>query len=154
MVPAADALPDDAVFDAPLLVWDLVRTARLVERRLIAVFDELDLSPTEFGVLNVLERGARPTQAALAREVLVRPQSMGVLVSGLLDRGLIARDGPAGRGHRSGIVLTRDGRAALARARPAVRAGNHPTVLGLDPDDAQALDRILARVRASLDAGM
>jgi DNA-binding MarR family transcriptional regulator len=140
------------VSEEPLLVWDLVRTARLVERALVAVFDDLDLSPTEFGVLDALDEDGRgPTQAELARRVLVRPQSLHTLIGSLLDRGLVVRDGPAGRGHRTGIVLTDAGRRALARARPTVRAGNHHTVLGIDGDRAAELDRILADIRAALD---
>ena len=132
-------------------MWDLVRTARLVERQLVAVFDDLDLSPTEFGVLDALEDGRGPTQAELARTVLVRPQSVSTLIGSLLERGLVVRDGPAGRGHRTGIVLTDAGRSALARARPTVRAGNHHSTLGIDDNRAAALDRILADIRAALD---
>lgn len=138
--------------ETAFIVWDLVRTARSVERRLLAVFDDLDLSPTQFGVLWALEHGQGATQAELAREVLVRPQSMTTLITSLIERAFITRDGPAGKGHRTRILITDGGRAAITRALPAVREGNRAHTLGLDDVDGDTLVRILADIRAGLEA--
>ena len=138
--------------ETAFIVWDLVRTARLVERQLLAVFDDLDLSPTQFGVLWALQRGQGATQVELAREVLVRPQSMTALITSLIERRLVARDGPAGKGHRTRIVITHSGRTAITRALPVVREGNRAHTVGLDEADAASLARILADIRDDLDA--
>nr|WP_281376519.1 MarR family transcriptional regulator [Actinomycetospora corticicola] len=112
----------------------------------------MDLTPTQFGVLRALDRGEGMSQAQLAREVLVRPQSMGVLVGDMLDRGLIERQGPGGRGRRVGLALSAHGREVLERTRPAVRDFNAPAALGLTFAQAAMLEEILDQVRRTLEA--
>ncbi|MBC8092595.1 MAG: MarR family transcriptional regulator, partial [Pseudonocardia sp.] len=80
------------------LAWRLVRTGREVERALTDTIAEHGLTTTQFGVLSLLATGADLTQSDLARAVLVRPQSVGPLITSLTERGLIARRGPDGRG--------------------------------------------------------
>ncbi|MBP2371959.1 DNA-binding MarR family transcriptional regulator [Pseudonocardia parietis] len=116
------------------------------------MFAEVGLTPTQFGVLAQLEDHEPRTQADLARGVLLRPQSMGELVESLLARGLIARDGPGGRGRRVGIRLTDAGRALLAAAWPQVRKFNAPATLGLSQPQADTLDDLLHRVRDTVGA--
>ncbi|RZT84737.1 DNA-binding MarR family transcriptional regulator [Pseudonocardia sediminis] len=145
-------MPDD---DLPL--WELIQTSHVVARGFHRVFAEAGLSATQFGVLAELEDreatgGPAPSQAELARVTLLRPQSVGELVVSLVERGLVRRDGPAGRGRRAGLELTDDGRAALHRAFPLVRAFNEPAAMGLDAGDARELTRMMRRVRETLDA--
>ena len=143
---------DDAV---PL--WELVRTAHVVARGFHRVFAEAGLTPTQFGVLAEIADRERagapsPSQAELARVVLLRPQSVGELVGDLVGRGLVRRDGPGGRGRRAGLELSADGRVALDRAWPLVRAFNAAESLGLDDDRAAELVAMLRTVRESLSA--
>ena len=134
----------------PLPAWNLMQTAHVVGLRFVEVFAAVDLTPTQFAILMYLDEDEGLTQAQLARRVLVRPQSMGTLVTTLLARGLAVRDGPGGRGRRSGLSLTDAGRAALQRAWPAVRAFNTPTALGLTTAQAAMLDESLIHVRTTL----
>lgn len=140
-----------------LIAQELVQTAHVVGLRFSELFAGLDLTPTQFAVLielEALDQGQQGlTQAELARRVLVRPQSVGVLLASLVDQGLVARDGPGGRGRRVGVSLTDGGRTALARAWPAVRAFNDPAALGLTPAEAGMLGQLLERVRAAADPG-
>ena len=132
-----------------LPAWNLVQTAHVVGLRFAEMFAAVDLTPTQFAILMHLDDDDEGlTQAQLARRVLVRPQSMGALVAALLERGLVIRDGPAGRGRRSGITLTDAGRGALQRAWPAVRALNTPAALGLTPAQAAMLDESLDHIQA------
>ncbi|GAA4774099.1 hypothetical protein GCM10023200_03230 [Actinomycetospora chlora] len=137
-----------------LTAQNLVQTAHVVGLRFAELFAAMDLTPTQFAVLLELERldedGGTLTQAELARRVLVRPQSLGVLLGSLLEQGLVARGGPGGRGRRVGIVLTDRGREVLARAWPPVRAFNRPAALGLTPAQAAMLDELLDHVRGAL----
>lgn len=131
-------------------MWTLVQVSHVVARGFTAVFAQVGLTPTQFGVLAYLADEPGLTQAELARRVLVRPQSMGELVGSLIDRGLVARDGPAGRGRRSGIVITDAGSAVLAAALPCVRAFHSPSSLGLDATEQATLDRLLHTVLSTL----
>ncbi|MFP5073028.1 MarR family winged helix-turn-helix transcriptional regulator [Pseudonocardia nantongensis] len=141
--------------DVPL--WELVRTAHLAARGFHRVFAEAGLTPTRFGVLAQLADRERtgsppPSQAELARVVMLRPQSVGELVTDLVERGLVRRDGPGGRGRRAGLELTDDGRAALDRAWPLVRAFNSASSTGLDDERAAELVAMLRTVRERLAA--
>lgn len=113
----------------------------------------VDLTPTQFAVLMHLEQGQGLSQAELARRILVRPQSMAPLVSSLIERGYIVRDGPGGRGRRAGIALTDAGREAMEHAWPAVRALNTSDAMGITPAQAAMLDEILDRIRHAIEKG-
>ncbi len=139
-----------SVADADLPLWELVQTYHVVARGFTEVFAAAGLSPTQFGVLALLAQDADLSQSDLARRVLVRTQSMGELMAGLLRRGLVERDGPGGRGRRAGWRLTEPGRHLLERTVPAVHAFNAPAAIGLDDDDAAALTRMLRTVRHTL----
>jgi len=131
-----------------LPAWNLMQTAHVVGLRFVEVFTAVGLTPTQFAILMHLDDDEGLTQAQLARRVLVRPQSMGILVTTLLARGLVVRDGPGGRGRRSGLSLTAAGQEALQRAWPAVRALNTPDALGLSPAQTALLDESLDHIRA------
>ena len=136
-----------------LPAWNLVRTAHLVGLRFVELLAAVDLSPTQFAVLMHLEQGQGLSQAELARRVLVRPQSVGTLVSSLVERGYIVREGPGGRGRRAGIAVTDAGREAMERAWPAVRALNTPDAMGITPAQAAMLEEILDHIRHMIEEG-
>ena len=125
------------------LAWRVVRTGREVERALTDTIGEHDLTTTQFGVLSLLGTGTDFTQSDLARAVLVRPQSVGPLITSLTGRGLIARRGPGGRGRRAYFDLTPAGRHLIEHAWPRVTARHSLARLGLDEHDARTLDRLL-----------
>lgn len=126
-----------------LLTWTLIRAAHPVERRLTALFAEHGLSPVQFGLLAHLSIGRASTSAQLARDVLIRPQSIAGVVDGLVDRGLVARSGPRTRGRPNPIELSGAGHALLADVWPGVLAANRPGPLGLEPPAAAELNRLL-----------
>lgn len=130
-------------------MWGLMQTAHVVGRRFTELMADVGLTPTQFAVLMHLDEQDGATQAELARAVLVSPQSIGVLLSPLLERELVVRDGPGGRGRRAGLTLTQAGRRALHRAWGPVREFNSPAALGLTPAQAAILEEILDRVRAT-----
>ena len=103
-----------------IAAWSVIRAARELARRLAEALAPLHLTPVEFGVLAQLSAADGLNQADLARAVGVRPQSMSALVTSLAGRGLIDRGPARGRGRRSRIRLTDDGRDLLAAAYPVV----------------------------------
>lgn len=133
-------------------MWNLVRTAHVASLRFAKLVGATDLTPTQFAVLVHLEDDEGPTQAELARRVLVSPQSVGALVTSLVEQGLVVRGGPGGRGRRAGIALTEAGRDVLEQTWPAVQAFNAPAALGLTPAQAAMLEESLDRIRAALES--
>lgn len=138
--------PSPADIDG-FLAWTLVRLGHGVEQVLTDSIADHGLTTRQFGVLALL--AAHPdedlSQSDLARAVLVRVQSIGPLVGSLVDRGLITRRGPGGRGRRTSFDLTADGRELLAGAWTRVTDRNDPASLGLDDDEARTLADLLQR---------
>jgi DNA-binding MarR family transcriptional regulator len=134
--------------DVPL--WELIQTSWVVARGFTDVFAEAGLSPGQFGVLQALAEQDRLTQAELARQLMMRPQSVNEVVASLLHRDLVRRDGPAGRGRRAGLTLTALGRDTLRRAWPGVRAFNSPDATGLTAEETATLVHLLQTVRSTL----
>ncbi|WP_432497737.1 MarR family winged helix-turn-helix transcriptional regulator [Kineococcus gypseus] len=129
-----------------LVSWSLIRAAHRVERRLTEVFADHGLSPVQFGVLCHLAAGTSPTQAQLARAVLVRPQSLSGVLDGLVERGLVGRRTERAKGRRNPLALTSAGHDLLAVVWPAVREADGPGRLGLGAAEAAELNRVLLRV--------
>lgn len=136
-------------YDLP--AWTLVQTYHRVARRFTEVFAEAGLTPHQFGVLVQLTIQPGASQAALARAVLVTPQSMGPLLQQMTDSGLVRRVAPAVRGAAATVELTNHGRRVLAATYPAIGAINEPAALGLTVAQAGELNRLLHRVLAHLD---
>ena len=128
---------------AELPAWTLVRAYHAVAQGFNATFAEHRLTPVQFGVLAQLSAVEHLTQSEVARRVLIRPPSMGELTAILVDRGLLFRHGPGGRGRRVPLALTDNGRALLARASASVRAFNDPSALGLTAEEAVTLNALL-----------
>lgn len=129
-----------------LVTWTLVRAAHRVERMLTELFASHGLTPTQFGVLATLAVGEPVTQADLARSILVRPQSMDALITGLVGRGLLVRTGRRGRGRPNPIALSRDGAELLAEIWPDVQAANDLGPLGLTEAQTAELNNRLHTV--------
>jgi DNA-binding MarR family transcriptional regulator len=134
--------------DLPL--WELVQTYFVVARGFAEVFAAERLTPTQFGVLATLADGEDLSQSELARVLMVRPQSLADVAVPLIERGLVERDGPGGRGRRAALRATDEGRAVLGRVLPAVAAFNAPETSGLTTAEAVELTRLLRAVRAAL----
>lgn len=126
-----------------LVSWTVIRAAHRMERLLAELFAGFGLSPVQFGVLSYLATEAPFTQAALARAVLVRPQSIAGVLDNLVERGLVARQSGRARGRRNPLSLTPEGRLLLERVWPALRSANEPRRWGMDDSDAGELNRIL-----------
>lgn len=129
-----------------LVTWTLIRAAHRAQRELTQLFADHGLSPVQFGVLSHLATGESFTQARLAREVLVRPQSLSGVLDGLVARGLVAREEDRGKGRRNPLVLTAAGQDLLAAVWPRLQDANRPDQLGLAPHEAAALNDVLLRL--------
>ena len=126
-----------------LVTWSLIRAAHRAERRLTSLLADQGLTPVQFGVLAYLATGESFTQAQLARAVLVRPQSLSGVLTGLEERGLVARRGARTKGRRNPLELTDAGHQCLGRAWPVVESVNTPQTLGMTDAEADELNRTL-----------
>ncbi|RIX28426.1 MarR family winged helix-turn-helix transcriptional regulator [Amnibacterium setariae] len=133
------------------LTWSIVRVARLVGQRLTDRLAEHGLNPVQFGVLAHLAVEEEMTQAALARAVLVRPQSIAPLLDGLEQRGLIARAGDRARGRPNPVRLTEEGGRALDGVRSIALGANDLSDVGLSPDESDRLNALLLTIIRATD---
>ena len=143
-------MPETVPAKGQHVLWDLVQTAHVAQRRLTEVFADLGLTPAQYGVLASLADGDDLSQAELARAVLVRPQSLAAVIDTLVGAGLVRRGGPRGRGRRQALSLSDRGRELVAAARPAAYRLLRPEVTGLDPEQSRELAAMLTVVRQHL----
>ncbi|MEU6000017.1 MarR family transcriptional regulator [Streptomyces sp. NPDC047197] len=119
---------------------DLSNVVRRLVRRLRGVTPATGLSPSQRSVLARLGHTGPTTTAALAREELVRPQSMRLTVGALEEMGLVERAPDPDDGRQSVVSVTDQGQRTLTE----MRAAKHDwlsTVLadGLDPAERRQL---------------
>lgn len=128
----------------------LVRASLVMRRVFIATLAPHDLTPQQFSVLLHLVQDPGRSQADLAREVMATPQSVGELLRGMENQGMIERTPPAGRGLPSAVYATAAGRALLDDVTPHVLAAFSPGALGLDRARHDRLNVDLHSILAAL----
>lgn len=99
------------------------------------------LSFPETAALARLDRGGPATSAELARQEQISPQSMGATLSGLQDRGHIARNADPDDGRRVVLSITASGLSVLRDRR---RARVDQLAHGLAGFSAAELDQLRA----------
>ncbi len=124
--------PPRARHAAPSAGRTIVRLARALERTLM----EVDLTLAQYRILAFLTGGTTAASKVAEAMTVSRP-SVTVVVDGLSDRGFVRRDADPSDRRRAGIVLTREGVAALARADAAV-AARLDALLAMMPEHERA----------------
>jgi DNA-binding MarR family transcriptional regulator len=127
-----------------IVSWALVQAGHVAAARFRHAFDEVGLTPIQFGVLLQLDLTPGMSNGEIARVVLVTPQAMSGLLASLRRLDLITRDDSAGHGHRVPVRLTAQGRGTLRRCADAVAAVE--AALGLTPHQAAQLNDLLRLV--------
>jgi DNA-binding MarR family transcriptional regulator len=149
-------MPQDHVREVPAAVpqvrpeeqvgYLIVRVGHALGQRWAQDLAPFGLTARQHGVLGVLAAHPGISAGALAREAMITPQSMGELLAGLQERGLVLRHPPAGRGHPARLELTDAARALLAQVEPVVRASNSASALGLTDREIGHLRALLAKM--------
>lgn len=134
----------------PMALFEIVHTARLVERAHARAVADAGLSPGQFGILAAINDEPGVTQAGVARILSARPQSIARTIAQLITEGLIAQDRPSRRGSATALRITDLGREALDRAWPTVLALGEGDRLGLTEDQVTEMVRALRAVREHL----
>ncbi|MGH3248515.1 MAG: MarR family winged helix-turn-helix transcriptional regulator [Trebonia sp.] len=91
----------------------------LLVRKMRQPLNEGELTIAESSALARLERGGPATSSDLARLDRISPQSMGVTVAALLERGLVGRSRDPEDGRRIVLTLTETGRRTVHDKRGA-----------------------------------
>jgi len=137
----------------------LARTGVLVARVGIAVkmetmdrFEEAGFSAYHYGVLAVLDEGARETQATIADALGVDRSMLVGLLDQLEERGMIERRRDPNDRRRQMVNLTPAGRRQLTAFRKMVEKIEDEFLAPLDEDERATLHDLLLRVAAHRDS--
>ncbi|HTA16490.1 MAG TPA: MarR family transcriptional regulator [bacterium] len=120
-------------------VTDFVQALGLLVRRFRAVGGASDFSWTEAIVLRRLDKDGPATCADLAREVGVKPQSMGTTIAALEEAGMVGRRPHLTDGRQVNIELTAKGVAARKTAVDAKKSWLSKAVAQLDEEERETL---------------
>lgn len=132
--------------DAPL-GYLLHRLASALRADVTAsVLEPLDLTFPQYVCMRILSRRPGQSNAELARDVMVSPQAMNIVVRGLQDRGLVTRPATVAAGRSLPAELTREGRALLGRTNEGIRSAEQRVLGGLSERDRRELRRILSEL--------
>lgn len=107
--------------------------------------DPLELTFPQYVCMRILAHSPGRSNAELARDVMVSPQAMNIVVRGLQDRGLVSRPASVAAGRTLPAELTREGKALLKRTDAGIRTAEQRVLAPLDERDRAELRRILAQ---------
>lgn len=126
-----DMSHDDA--DEPLgYLLHRLTTALRAEVTSIAL-EPVGVSFPQYICMRILSQYPGRSNAELAREVMVSPQAMNIVVRGLQERQLVARPASVSAGRSLPAELTRDGRALLRQIDEHVREAERRVLEPLTP---------------------
>jgi len=111
----------------------------LLYRKLKQTRPDGEITLAESSALSRLERGGPATSAELARLDGISPQSMGVTVAALLERGLVERSRDPEDGRRIVLSITETGRRMVTDKRGARTEQIATALSGGFTDDELAL---------------
>ena len=138
--------PWGAVQPEDMVGWTLIQAYHQVAERFRSVFATAGLTAHQFGVLVQLTVEPGISQAALARKILITPQSMGALLVQMEAMGLVRRKESGGPGRARPVELTEEGLRVLRDTYPAVASISSPESIGLGAAQARSLNSLLTRV--------
>jgi DNA-binding MarR family transcriptional regulator len=118
---------------------DLLLAMGQMVRRLRAESASHELSWTQTAVLARLDREGPKTTADLARAESVKPQSMGITLAFLEERGVVARSAHPTDGRQIVFALTDEGHRVREKTVADKRAWLTKAVAELTPEEQQTL---------------
>ena len=134
--------------------YNLRRASRVVTQVFDSYFDELGLKSTQYTVLAALayESEGRPTVTHLADALVLEQSSLSRNLAVLERQGLIRLTAGEEDKRERIVMLTRTGRAALARGYPAWKAAQAAIAEALDPKELENQLRSLRRLTKTAQA--
>lgn len=141
-------LPKELVSSAVFLIG---RLGVAVKLEAMEEFDQAGFSPWHYGVLALLEEGARETQATIADSLGIDRSQLVGLLDGLEERGLVERRRDPNDRRRQMVSLTAAGHRELATLRKMVRRIEDEFLAPLGEDERAALHELLLKLAAHRD---
>jgi DNA-binding MarR family transcriptional regulator len=127
----------------------VVRALRLNTR---AIEKQLGISLAQLWVLQILEQKPADSLNELAVATATHQSSVSVVVSRLVDRGLVSRDASIEDSRRVSISITPPGRQVLRRApEQAAQARLLAGLREISPREIKVLTRALRRLASSME---
>jgi DNA-binding MarR family transcriptional regulator len=133
------------------VVFLLGRLGVTVKMEAIEEFERAGFSPWHYGVLAVLEEGARETQATIADTLGIDRSQLVGLLDGLEERGLVERRRDPNDRRRQMVSLTAAGHRELAKLRKMVRRLEDELLAPLDDTERATLHTLLLKTAAHRD---
>lgn len=131
----------------PQLVGYHVRLAQIaVFRDFAAAFGDLDITPTLFASLALIDVNAGLKQTDLAQAIHLDRSTVVSVIDNLEGRGLVERKRAVDDRRSNSLSLTRKGKALLAKLRPMVEQHEQRLVQNLSADERETLVRLLAKI--------
>jgi DNA-binding MarR family transcriptional regulator len=133
------------------VVFLLGRLGVAVKMEAIEEFERAGYGPWHYGVLALLEEGARQTQGAIADTLGIDRSQLVGLLDHLEERGLVERRRDPNDRRRQMVSLTASGHGQLARFRKMVRRIEDEFLAPLSEDERTALHKLLLKTAAHRD---
>src|SRR6478735_3232176 len=108
------------------------------------VLEPAGLTFPQYICMRILSRRPGQSNADLARDVMVSPQAMNMVVRGLQDRGLVTRPATVPSGRSLPAELTREGHELLERIDAGVREAERHVLAPLSPAQRAEFKKLLA----------
>jgi len=135
------------------LVTGVIQLANLLMRHLAPVFERANVTPQQWAIIATLSSAESPlTLAGLARTMLVSKQNMTGMVARLEELGLVERQADPNDLRSFRLLLTRRGRAAVEKLRPAYEAWQRELGSEVAERDLATVTRTVERLIARLGA--
>jgi DNA-binding MarR family transcriptional regulator len=153
---AVDITPSKPAARAPR---ELVKSTAFLLKRLgwackdrgYAAFEVIGSSPLHYGVLAVLDEGARETQATIADALGFDRSALVGLLDDLEEHGLVVRRRDPADRRRHLVNLTPAGEKELAKHRAIAGRIDDEVLAPLAPQERAELHRLLAKLAAHHD---
>lgn len=132
----------------------LKNTENLLRNEIDKRLARLGTSLAQYSALSALEMNERLTNAQLARECGVTPQTMNRIMAGLVDNRLVRKKADDGHGLKQNYELTSKAEKLLCDAHAAVNSVELRGIKGLARTELENLQELLRRLQQNLhDSG-
>ncbi|HSX22734.1 MAG TPA: MarR family winged helix-turn-helix transcriptional regulator [Gaiellaceae bacterium] len=132
-------------------VFVLGRVGYGIKTQAMEQFEQAGFSPYDYGVLALLEEGARETQATIADALAIDRSQLVGLLDGLEERVLIERKRDPNDRRRQMVSLTAAGRRELTKLRKMVARLEEDFLAPLDTEQREMLHRLLLEIATHRD---
>jgi DNA-binding MarR family transcriptional regulator len=147
--PVGACLPRELIA-SPVFV--LGRLGISVKLEAMDEFERAGFNPYDYGVLALLDEGARETQATIADALKVDRSQLVGLLDGLEEKGLVERRRDPNDRRRHLVSVTPAGKKELAKLRKIVERLEEEILAPLTCDERKQLHQLLHRVARHHDA--